>query len=174
MEATALDTTLNHYLSFSVDNDLYALNVGQVREVLELVPITKVPRMPEFIRGIINLRGKVVPVIDMRTKFGMANLDATIDTRVVVVESGHDDQVMLLGALVDSVSEVLEIKPESIQPAPTLGLDLNTDFIRGVGRHNDDSFIIILDIDKVFSTAELTLVKQAGVANAGQPEGQDS
>jgi purine-binding chemotaxis protein CheW len=117
--------------------------------------------MPDFMRGVINLRGSVVPVVDMRIKFGLEAVEDTVDSCIVVVEVDIAGEQVIIGALADSVQAVFELKQEEIEPAPTLGARLDTAFINGMGKV-DDEFIIILDIDKVFSTDEL------GLMNSGE------
>jgi purine-binding chemotaxis protein CheW len=109
-------------------------------------------------RGVINLRGSVVPVIDMRLKFGMSATEQTVNTCIIVAEVQLDDEIIVLGALADSVQEVIEMEPEQIEAAPHIGTRLNTDFIKGMGKH-DGRFVMILDIDKVFTNEELAKVQ---------------
>jgi purine-binding chemotaxis protein CheW len=142
------------YLTFKLADEIFALDVAKVREILEVTTITKVPQTPDFMRGVINLRGSVVPVVDMRLKFGMSMTEQTVNTCIIVVEINLDGDSLVLGALADSVQEVVEMEAESIEPAPHIGTKLNTDFIRGMGKI-DDHFVMILDIDKIFSSAEL-------------------
>jgi len=146
------------YLAFKLDEEVFAIDVAKVREILEITPITKVPQTPDFMRGVINLRGSVVPVIDMRLKFGMSSTEHTVNTCIIVVEVLMEDETVILGALADSVQEVIELEPEQIEPAPHVGTRLNTDFIKGMGKV-DGRFIMILDIDKVFSSDEIEAVK---------------
>jgi purine-binding chemotaxis protein CheW len=143
------------YLTFKLADEIFALDVAKVREILELTTITKVPQTPDFMRGVINLRGSVVPVVDMRLKFGMSMTEQTVNTCIIVVEVNLDGDTIVLGALADSVQEVVEMEPESIEPAPHIGTKLDTTFIKGMGKI-DDHFVMILDIDKIFSSAELT------------------
>src|ERR1035437_3495302 len=143
------------YLTFKLSDEVFALDVAKVREILELTTITKVPQTPDFMRGVINLRGSVVPVVDMRLKFGMSMTEQTVNTCIIVVEVNLDGDTIVLGALADSVQEVVEMEPKSIEPAPHIGTKLNTDFIKGMGKI-DDHFVMILDIDRVFSSVELT------------------
>jgi purine-binding chemotaxis protein CheW len=145
------------YLTFTLENEIFAVDVQKVREVLDYTSITKVPRTPDFMRGVINLRGSVVPVIDMRLKFGMQQTEDTVDTCVIVMEVELDGDRTVIGALSDSVKEVFELDPSQIEPPPRIGTRLNTDFIKGMGKQ-DEQFIIILDIDRIFSADELTLV----------------
>jgi purine-binding chemotaxis protein CheW len=149
------------YLTFKLDEETFALDVAKVREILDFTDITKVPQTPDFMRGVINLRGSVVPVVDMRLKFGMSRTDKTVNTCIVVVEVATEGETLVLGALADSVQEVIELESAQIEPAPKIGTKLRTDFIRGMGKHNG-KFIMILDIDKVFSSDEITLVQEVG------------
>lgn len=142
------------YLTFKLADEVFALDVAKVREILELTNITKVPQTPDFMRGVINLRGSVVPVIDMRLKFSMSETEQTVNTCIIVVEISLDGDITVLGALADSVQEVVEMEPASIEPAPHIGTKMNTDFIKGMGKV-DSRFVMILDIDKVFSSDEL-------------------
>ncbi len=153
-------TETRQYLTFKLSDEMFGVDVAQVREILDYVKITKVPQTPDFMCGVINLRGSVVPVVDMNLKFGMAQSERTVNTCIVVVEVNLDDTSIVIGALVDSVQEVFEIEPQNIEPAPKIGTRLRTDFIKGMGKR-DDSFIIILDIDKVFNSQELELVQDS-------------
>ncbi len=146
------------YLTFRLSEEIYALEITKVREVLDNIKITKVPQTPKFVKGIINLRGGVVPVVDLRLKFGMEETQQTVDTCIIIVEITIDGDISMLGALADKVQEVVEIDNAEIMPPPKIGLRLNTDFIRGMGKQKDE-FIIILDIEKVFSLDELELVQ---------------
>jgi len=146
------------YLSFKLAEEVFALDVAKVREILEFTSITKVPKTPEFMRGVINLRGGVVPVIDLKLNFGMTCTEQTVNTCIIVVEVILDGDVIVLGILADSVQEVVEMEPDYIEPAPHIGTRLNTEFIKGMGKVNND-FIMILDIDKVFSTNDLLAVQ---------------
>ena len=127
------------------------------------------PQSPPFMRGVINLRGTVVPVVDLKDKFGIGNTSKTVNTRVIICEVDVDGDMTTLGALADSVHEVMEIEPEHIEPAPKIGTRLNTEFLRGMGKR-DEEFIMILDIDRVFSADELSLVSQSspGAADGGR------
>jgi purine-binding chemotaxis protein CheW len=146
------------FLTFRLDEEVYALDILQVREVLDYTTITKVPKMPQFMRGVINLRGGVVPVIDLRLKFGLNMSDNTVDTCIIIMEINLDGETTLLGALADSVQEVITLDSGMIEPPPKIGTRLNTEFIKGMGKKNDD-FIILLDIDRVFSFEELSIVQ---------------
>jgi purine-binding chemotaxis protein CheW len=154
------------YLTFKLSDEVYALDISNVREVLDFTTVTKVPRMPEFMRGVINLRGSVVPVVDLRLKLGMTLTEKTVSTCVIITEVQVESGTTVIGALTDSVQEVLSLEPDSIAPAPRIGTTLQTPFIKGMGRQ-DERFIIILDIDRVFSTEELDLVQQDPAVAAG-------
>ena len=144
----------SQYLTFKLDQEIYALDITQVREVLDFTEVTKVPRMPEFMRGVINLRGGVVPVVDLRLKFDMGESERTVDTCIIIMELDIDGERTFLGALADSVQEVITLESDQIEPPPKIGTRLDTEFIRGMGKKNDD-LIIILDINRVFSSSEL-------------------
>jgi purine-binding chemotaxis protein CheW len=152
-------TETTQYLTFKLEDEVFALDILQVREVLDFTTITKVPRTPDFMRGVINLRGSVVPVIDMRLKFGISKTEKTLNTCIIIVEVSLDSEKTILGALADSVQEVVDLEPNQIEPAPKIGTRLKTEFIKGMGRRNDQ-FIIILDIDKIFSADELAVVNE--------------
>ncbi len=146
------------YLTFKLAEEIFAFDVAKVREILELTNITKVPQTPEFMRGVINLRGSVVPVIDLKLNFSMQRTEQTINTCIIVVEVNLSGEAIVLGVLADSVQEVVEMEPNLIEPAPKLGTKLNTEFIKGMGKVGEN-FVMILDIDKVFSAEELTEIK---------------
>lgn len=157
-------TEARQYLTFKMEEEIFALDVGKVREILDYTTITKVPQTPDYMKGVINLRGSVVPVVDMRLKFNMPPQERTVDTCIIVVEIAIDREQTILGALVDSVQEVFELEPAQVEAAPRIGTKLNTDFILGMGKR-DDHFVIILDIDRVFSSEELDIAN----AMRGEP-----
>ncbi|ANA41034.1 MULTISPECIES: chemotaxis protein CheW [Geobacter] len=152
-------TDTRPYLTFALSEEIFAVEVYKVREILEWTTITRVPQTPDFMRGVINLRGSVVPVIDLRLKFGMAETARSVNTCIIVVEVLTGDDTLVMGMLADSVQEVFELAPESMAPAPRIGTNLDTSFMKGMGKHGD-SFIIILDIDRLFGADEL-----AGIAS---------
>ncbi|MGE4560371.1 MAG: chemotaxis protein CheW [Desulfobulbus sp.] len=156
-EANNIDT--NQYLTFKLQDEVFGLAIGKVREVLDFTSITKVPRTPDYMRGVINLRGSVVPVVDLHLKFGLEPSEKTVNTCIIIVEIDMEGEITVLGALADSVQEVVELEPEQIEPAPKIGTKLNTEFIKGMGKR-DEEFIILLDIDKVFSNDELAQVQR--------------
>ena len=147
------------YLTFELDGEVFAVDVAKVREILDFTTLTKVPQTPEFMRGVINLRGSVVPVVDMRLKFGMGQTGKTVNTCVIVMEIDLAGETTIVGSLADSVQEVLELEPDQIEPAPRIGTRMRTEFVKGMGKHND-RFIILLDIDRVFSNEELAVVQE--------------
>ena len=156
MEMTDTSTT-TQYLTFRLGEEVFALDIIKVREVIDFTTATKVPRTPAFMRGVINLRGTVVPVADLRLKFGMSATASTVNTCVIITETTVDGETTVLGALADSVQEVLDLGADTILPPPRIGTKLRTEFIKGMGRQND-RFVMILDIDAVFSADELALV----------------
>jgi purine-binding chemotaxis protein CheW len=158
MSVTSITETAQ-YLTFKLSDEVFAVEVGKVREILEYISITKVPKTPEFMRGVINVRGSVVPVIDLRLKFGMDRTEQSVNTCIIVLEMGFEGEATILGALSDSVQEVIEIEPDQIEPPPRIGTRLKTEFIKGIGKR-EGHFVMILDIDKVFSSDELELVQE--------------
>lgn len=159
MSATEnIQTSSAQYLTFKLDDEVFALDITQVREVLDFTTVTKVPRTPDFMSGVINLRGSVVPVVDMRLKFDMTRTEKTVNTCIIIVEINIDGEKVILGALADSVQEVIELEPGQIEPPPRIGTRLNTEFIKGMGKR-DEQFLIILDIDRVFSSDELAIAQ---------------
>ena len=169
MAGTNIVMEMTQYLTFKLDEEVFALDISKVREVLDFTTVTKVPRTPEFMRGVINLRGSVVPVVDLRLKFGMTKTEKTVNTCIIIVEVAVDEETTILGVLADSVQEVMDLGPEHIEPAPKIGTRLNTAFIKGMGKR-DNRFIILLDIDKIFSTDELALVQTTGQIAAAAEE----
>jgi purine-binding chemotaxis protein CheW len=147
----------NQYLTFTLDNEQYAIGVAKVREVLEHTKITRLPRTAEFMKGIINLRGAGVPVIDLRLKFGLPETPITKDTSIIVMEVESLDGKVVVGALADAVHEVVDIDEKAVENAPRFGTRLAAEFIKGVGK-KDESFIIILDIDRIFNAEEMSII----------------
>ena len=146
------------YLTFKLDGEVFAVDVAKVREILDFTPATKVPGTPDYMRGVINLRGHVVPVLDLKLRFGMKKTEQTVNTCIIIVEVHLDGEKTIIGALADSVQEVIEMDASMIQAAPKIGTKMNTDFIRGMGKR-DEQFVIILDIEKTFSTEDLNAVR---------------
>ena len=156
---------VRQYLSFVLDDELYALDIAKVREVLEFQSVTRIPRAPEFMRGVINLRGHAVPVVDLRLKFGMQATPQTVDTCVIIVEAAMEGESVVLGALADSVREVFELTGEDIAPPPRMGTGIRSEFIHGMSKLGE-RFIMILDIDRVFSAQELTVATASAAQDA--------
>lgn len=142
------------FLSFKLGEEFFAINVIKIMEILEVPKITKVPQTPDFLKGVVNLRGAVLPVIDSRIKFKMAPIEFTINTCILVLNIEVDNESIMVGALVDSVMEVFEIEASQIQPSPTIGAQYRSDFIQGMIKEKDQ-FMMLLDIDKVFSSHDL-------------------
>jgi purine-binding chemotaxis protein CheW len=161
MNATSM-TGSTQYLTYKLADEVFALDIGKVREVLDFGELTRVPRMPDFMRGVINLRGKVVPVVDQRIRFGMPRTERTVDTCIIITEVVLGGETTVLGAMADSVQEVLDLESAHIEPPPRIGSRLHTEFITGIGKHPSGRFIIILDIDRIFSGDELSLVQSIG------------
>jgi purine-binding chemotaxis protein CheW len=171
MSVTSITDT-RQYLTFQLGEEVFGLDVSHVREILEFTAVTKVPKTPDYMRGVINLRGSVVPVLDMRLKFGLTRTEKTVNTCIIVVEVSFEDEHRIIGALVDSVQEVFEMEPEQIEPAPKIGAQLKTEFIKGMGK-KDDHFIIILNIDKVFSSEDLAAALDTGTNDAMKMAGNE-
>ena len=157
------------YLSFRLGEEEFAANVHKVLNILEMTPITKIPRSPEYMRGVINLRGSVLPVIDLRIKFGMEPTQTTIDTCIVVLNIEMNEDNITLGVLVDAVKEVLEIEEDKIEPAPNIGTKYRAEFIKGMWK-KEESFIMLLNIDTVFSSDELVMVQETDKPEAEEIE----
>jgi purine-binding chemotaxis protein CheW len=155
-KSEALDEKEGKYLTFSLSNEEYGIGILKIKEIIGMMPITSVPRTPKYVRGVINLRGKVIPVIDLRIRFCMEEKDYNDRTCIVVVEIESHGIDMVIGIVVDSVSEVLNIKSEEIEETPEFGTTLNTEYILGMATM-EGGVKILLDIDAVLSSEELTL-----------------
>lgn len=149
------------YVTFGLGEELFGVEVTRAREILDLAPVTRVPQTPDYLLGVINLRGQVVPVVDLRVKLGLPRLAATRDSCIIVMEVQVEGELLIVGGLADSVREVLELRDDQIEPPPRLGIKLRTDFIAGMGKL-DEQFLILLDIDRVFSTEETSLLQAVG------------
>ena len=148
------------FLTFLMANEKYGLEILKVREIIGMMGVTPVPTTPVFVRGVINLRGKVIPVVDLRLKFGMEAKEDTQRTCIIVVHLTHAAQEMIMGIIVDEVSEVLDIDQDQIEPPPSFGADIRTDFILGMGKVNQ-RVVTMLDIDRVLSEREIALVENS-------------
>lgn len=156
MEAAA-QITSGQYLTFMLDGELFAADVGKVREVLEPVAITHVPQTPEYMLGVINLRGSVVPVIDLREQFGMPRREITRHSCIVVVEVVVESDLLTIGLMADNVQEVVNIEKERINSAPRIGTRLHVDYLAGISQVGE-AFVLILNLDKVLNSDEILLL----------------
>jgi purine-binding chemotaxis protein CheW len=148
------------YLTFSLAGEEYGIGILKIKEIIGMMAITSVPQTPEFIKGVINLRGKVIPVMDLRLRFGMPPMDYTERTCIIVVEINGGAGTVQVGVVVDAVSEVLNIKADDIEATPSFGTRLNTDFILGMAKMNG-GIKILLDINRVLSSEETALLAEA-------------
>ena len=160
-------TETAQYITFKLGDELFAINVAQVREVLELTQITKVPSAPDYMRGVVNVRGKAIPVVDLRLKFGLPAAQETVHTRIVVMELELDGEQTVVGGIADSVHEVIELEPGQINPPPRIAMRWRTELIQGMGRRGDN-FIIILDINEVFASDKAALADAENLAASPQ------
>jgi purine-binding chemotaxis protein CheW len=157
-----LDVLAGKYLTFKLGQEGYGLGILKVQEIIGMMPVTHVPRLPEFIRGVVNLRGKVIPVIDLRLKFGLPSHENTERTCIIVVQVCRAEGNVTMGIIVDEVSEVLDIKLEQIEAAPSFGSAVNTEFILGMGKVGE-KVIMLLDVDRVLTGTEMNAIAiQAG------------
>jgi purine-binding chemotaxis protein CheW len=147
------------YLTFRLAEEEYGLEILKVQEIIQMQAVTKVPRTPEYVRGVINLRGKVIPVIDLRRKFGIAAVNDTEKTCIIVVQIAHENGKVVMGIIIDEVKEVLDIKAENIEETPSFGASIDTQFIMGMGKIGH-SVKILLDIDRVMSTKDINDIRK--------------
>ncbi len=147
------------YLTFSLADEEYGIGIIQIKEIIGMMPITSVPRTPEFVKGVINLRGKVIPVIDLRLRFGMEASEYTERTCIIVVEMEGKENTVIIGIVVDSVSEVLNINEQDIEDAPSFGTKLNTNYILGMAK-TEGGVKILLDIDCVLTSDEIKMIEK--------------
>jgi len=171
-DSTGHDDAAGKFLTFFLADEEYGLEILKVREIIGMMPITPVPRTPQFVLGVINLRGRVIPIVDLRLKFDMARAEQTDETCIIVVEAGG----IQMGIVVDKVSEVLDINADEIEDVPSFGDEVNTDYILGVGK-SSDRVKLLLDIDKVLSNDEVEATRSAAgtddAETVGQPESVD-
>ena len=166
-ESTRLDQaikattiTTGKYLTFALEKEEYGIGILKVKEIIGMMPITSVPRTPDFVKGVINLRGKVIPVIELRSKFGMASIPYSERTCIIVVEVDSQETTVPIGIVVDSVSEVLNILEKEIEDAPAFGTKMNTAYILGMAK-TEGGVKILLNIDKVLSGDEIMAIENA-------------
>ena len=145
------------FLTFALGGEMFAIEIANIKEIIEYGSLTTVPMMPEFVRGVINLRGRVVPVIDLSVRFGRSATETTKRTCNVIIEVQAEGQTIDIGIVVDAVSEVLEIPAAEIEPPPSFGAKIRADFIQGMGKVNGE-FVIILGLDKVLSVEEMSML----------------
>ena len=168
--AAAGSAEIAQYLTFLLSGEMYAVGILNVKEIIEYGQLTEIPMMPAFIRGVINLRGSVVPVIDLSARFGGQQTEVSRRTCIVIIEIGSEEERHDIGVVVDAVSEVLEVSAADIEPAPSFGAKIRADFIDGMGKIGG-KFVIILDIQRVLSVEEIAtlatvkdVAKDSGVA----------
>jgi len=167
--AATTDGSPQQYLTFSLGGEVFALGILNVKEIIEFGNVTEIPMMPAFIRGVINLRGAVVPVIDLSARFGGAASTVSRRTCIIIVELDDGDERQDLGVIVDAVNEVLEIPRAEIEPPPTFGAKIRADFIQGMGKV-EGRFVIILNVDRVLSTEEITMLASMSGNGTGNDE----
>jgi purine-binding chemotaxis protein CheW len=159
------------YLTFLLDGKLFAFDVLKTREVLSLIPITPIPGTPSYMTGVLNLRGSVVPVMDLRKKFGLAEAKYTENTSIVIVEANAGNETVVVGALVDAVKGVRRFEESDLEPPPKVGMRLNLDLIYAIGKTEKD-FVLILNVDKVLSDEDFSIAKDiVENAEAGEEAG---
>jgi purine-binding chemotaxis protein CheW len=150
-------------LTFTMSEETYALEVASTREVLEYSRITPIPRTPKWIRGVLNLRGAIIPVLDLKQKLQMGTTENSRDACVLILELLLDGEPTVVGILADSVKEVFEIDAKEIEPPPRFGAKISTEYLRGVGRRNEALFIL-LDVQRIFAASDLSLAEQTAEA----------
>jgi purine-binding chemotaxis protein CheW len=158
---TSVEDRAGKYLTFELGGEVYGLEILKVQEIIGIMTVTRVPRTPEFVRGVINLRGKVIPVVDLRIKFGLEAKDDTEKTCIIVVQVKQKDSEVTMGIIVDEVSEVLDIAAQQIEAAPEFGADIQANFILGMGKV-DKKVIMLLDVDRVLTGGEIEMVSKMG------------
>lgn len=154
------------YLTFALSEEVYGLEILTVQEIIQLVPATPVPQTPDYVRGVINLRGKVIPIIDIRSKFGMVKTEDTAQTCIVVVRVEERGEAITMGIVVDRVAEVLEVPAAQIEPPPSFGDAVDTNFLMGMGKVGD-IVVMLLDIRRVLATEEMAAVAEMVGADVG-------
>ena len=159
------DEQLRQYLTFMLGGEIFAIGILSIKEIIEYGQLTEVPRMPDFIRGVINLRGAVVPVIDLGSRFGKQASAVSRRTCIVIIEVIHEEEQHVVGVMVDAVNEVLDIAPGEIEPAPSFGAKIRADFIQGMGKV-EGKFVIILNVDHVLSLDEMSNLAGVGAGSA--------
>lgn len=156
----ASDQLAGKYLTFSLAGEIHGLAILKVQEIIGIMPVTHVPRMPAFVRGVINLRGRIIPVIDLRLQFGLSGQEDTTKTCIIVVQIARGDHKVTLGVLVDEVAEVIDLKGEQIEPAPSFGTAVSTDFLMGMGKVSQ-KVVMLLDIDRILAADQVARIEEA-------------
>ncbi|MCQ2975690.1 MAG: chemotaxis protein CheW [Bacteroidales bacterium] len=156
-----MDQEVDSFISFMLGDEYFAISVTKVLNILQLVQITRVPTAPDYMKGVINLRGTVLPIIDIRMKFGMEPIQYQRDTVILVLNVQIENECVDAGILVDSVKEVFEINTTEILPPPGIGSKYKSKFIEGIYKMSDEKFVMILDIDKIFSSEEVVMLKDS-------------
>ena len=154
------DDLAGKYLTFKLGNETYGIEILKVQEIIKMMDITRVPRTPAFMKGVINLRGKVIPVMNLRLKFGMEEVDETEKTCVIVVQVKTGKGTTVIGVIVDEVSEVMDIPEEAIEPTPPVGANVDTEYILGMAKSKND-VNMLLDIDRILAIEELNHMEGA-------------
>lgn len=160
MESVEQATTIQ-LLTFSLNSETFGADITQIQEVLEYAEVTRVPRMPSHMVGVINLRGKVLPVVDLHQMFAMPAVEFTVDTCIVIIEIVVNEQAISLGLIADAVKEVIILEANQVSPPPKIGTTIDTSFIEGMGKYQEE-FIIILDLVNMFTDEALDEIQQAG------------
>ncbi len=168
-DSNQVKTDVAQFLTFQAADETFAIEILDVKEIIEIESITRVPMMPAFIAGIINLRGRVVPVVDLSKRLGRHSSEVTKKSCIVLVEIDHEDDSQTIGMMVDEVNEILEIDESHTQPAPDFGTDLRTDFIRAMGRV-DEKFMILLDVNHVLSIEDMNALSTLKNEKVATPE----
>lgn len=167
-----IEQQATQYLTFVLRDEGFAIEINKVREVLDVTTLTRIPRMPDYLSGVINLRGSVVPVMDLGQKLGMGAIGHTKNTCIMIVELEVEGTMVEMGVLTDSVQMVLDLQAEEIEAVPRMGTNLNTEFIKGMGRQAEDKFLIILDIDRVLASEGEAALR--GEMGSGAGEGRET
>lgn len=160
---------MGQYLTFFIGGEEYAADILTVREIIEFTPLTRVPMTPPWVRGVMNLRGTVVPVVDLAVKFGLEECQPTNRTCIVVAEVVLDSEVAVFGLMADAVSQVIDLADEEIQPPPPFGTTVDSHFITGMSR-SEDKLVLLLDIDEVLTSSEVSAVAALGRESESRPE----
>jgi purine-binding chemotaxis protein CheW len=169
----AISQDQQQYLTFMLGGEVFAIGILAIKEIIEYGNLTEVPMMPDYIRGVINLRGSVVPVVDLSARFGRKNTELTRRTCIVIIEVASNQEKQVIGVVVDAVNEVLEIQGEQIEPPPAFGAKIRTDFIRGMGKV-EGKFVIILNVNNVLSIDDLGQLERVAEEDFSQLSGQEA